>query len=50
MSKKTQYAIENYLEKYAAQQAWFQLAVNTFNDFGDCQLVYFALLKVVELE
>jgi len=38
------------LEKYAEQQAWLQLAVNTFKQFGECPLVYYALFKFEELE
>lgn len=38
------------LERNAEQQAWLQLAVNTFNQFGDCPLVYYALFKFEVLE
>ena len=38
------------VEKYAEQQAWLQLAVNTFKQFGECALVYYALFKFEELE
>ena len=38
------------VEKYAEQQAWLQLAFNTFKLFGDCALVYYALFKFEELE
>ena len=49
MTKK-QILIYDYLEKQVAQLAWYEFALATFNDFGDCQLVYYALLKVVDLE
>ncbi len=38
------------LEKFAEQQAWLQLAINTFKQFGDCPLVYYALFKLEMLE
>lgn len=48
--KKVNQIMENYLETYAEQQAWLQLAVNTFKDFGDCPMVYYALFKFEMLE
>jgi hypothetical protein len=47
---KKQILIYDYLEKQVAQVAWYEFATTTFDEFGDCQLVYYALLKVVELE
>jgi hypothetical protein len=49
MTKK-QILIYDYLEKQVAQLALYEFATTTFDEFGDCQLVYYALLKVVELE
>ena len=43
--KKVNQIIDDHLEAHAEQQAWLQLAVNTYRDFGDCPLVYYALFK-----
>ena len=48
--KKVNQIMEKYLETYAEQQAWLQLAVNTFKQSGDCPLVYYALFKFEMLE
>ena len=42
--------MDMYLELHVEQQAWLQLAVNTFKQSGDCPLVYYALFRFEMLE
>jgi hypothetical protein len=41
-----QLADELWLENEAYEQAWLQLAINTFNRAGDCPMVWYALFML----